>query len=314
MEDIVKKQKRVCLNEARRHWQVYLMMVPGIIILIIFLYLPMLGLTMCFNDFNPILGLRGFWESDWVGLKWFTKFVNSFYFERVMRNTLLMSIAKLLAGFWVPIAFALLLNEERNARIQKVVQTVSYMPHFLSWIVIIALMNALFSPSEGLINNIRTSINLQPIYYMGEEKYFYPMILGSSIWSDFGWSSIIYLAAISGIDQQMYEAAIIDGCSRLKQAWYITLPSIRPLIVMMLLLQIGGLMGSNFDQVFNYIGSNSSLYAIGDVIDTYVYRVGLTEFQLSYGAAVGLFRSVIALILLLSANWFTKRIGDDGLF
>lgn len=314
MEDIIKKQKRVCLNEARRHWQVYLMMVPGIIILIIFSYLPMLGLTMCFNDFNPILGLRGFWESDWVGLKWFTKFVNSFYFERVMRNTLLMSMAKLLAGFWVPIAFALLLNEERNARIQKVVQTVSYMPHFLSWIVIIALMNALFSPSEGLINNIRTSINLQPIYYMGEEKYFYPMILGSSIWSDFGWSSIIYLAAISGIDQQMYEAAIIDGCSRLKQSWYITLPSIRPLIVMMLLLQIGGLMGSNFDQVFNYIGSNSSLYAIGDVIDTYVYRVGLTEFQLSYGAAVGLFRSVIALILLLSANWFTKRIGDDGLF
>ena len=314
MEDIIKKQKRVCLNEARRHWQVYLMMVPGIIILIIFSYLPMLGLTMCFNDFNPILGLRGFWESDWVGLKWFTKFVNSFYFERVMRNTLLMSMAKLLAGFWVPIAFALLLNEERNARIQKVVQTVSYMPHFLSWIVIIALMNALFSPSEGLINNIRTSINLQPIYYMGEEKYFYPMILGSSIWSDFGWSSIIYLAAISGIDQQMYEAAIIDGCSRLKQAWYITLPSIRPLIVMMLLLQIGGLMGSNFDQVFNYIGSNSSLYAIGDVIDTYVYRVGLTEFQLSYGAAVGLCRSVIALILLLSANWFTKRIGDDGLF
>lgn len=173
MEDIIKKQKRVCLNEARRHWQVYLMMVPGIIILIIFSYLPMLGLTMCFNDFNPILGLRGFWESDWVGLKWFTKFVNSFYFERVMRNTLLMSMAKLLAGFWVPIAFALLLNEERNARIQKVVQTVSYMPHFLSWIVIIALMNALFSPSEGLINNIRTSINLQPIYYMGEEKYFY---------------------------------------------------------------------------------------------------------------------------------------------
>lgn len=314
MEDIIKKQKRVCLNEARRHWQVYLMMVPGIIILIIFSYLPMLGLTMCFNDFNPILGLRGFWESDWVGLKWFIKFVNSFYFERVMRNTLLMSMAKLLAGFWVPIAFALLLNEERNARIKKVVQTVSYMPHFLSWIVIIALMNALFSPSEGLINNIRTSINLQPIYYMGEEKYFYPMILGSSIWSDFGWSSIIYLAAISGIDQQMYEAAIIDGCSRLKQAWYITLPSVRPLIVMMLLLQIGGLMGSNFDQVFNYIGSNSSLYAIGDVIDTYVYRVGLTEFQLSYGAAVGLFRSVIALILLLSANWFTKRIGDDGLF
>ncbi len=314
MNSTINVRKRSRLSEAKQHWQIYLMMLPGIVLLILFAYLPMLGLTMCFNDFNPILGIRGFWESEWVGFKWFEKFINSFYFDRVMINTLMMSVAKLLTGFWVPIVFALLLNEERNPAIKKVVQTVSYMPHFLSWIVIIALMNALFSPSEGLVNNIRMSMGLKSIYFMGKEEYFYPMILGSSIWADFGWSSIIYLAAISGIDQQMYEAAIIDGCGRLKQAWYITLPSIGSLIVMMLLLNIGGLLSTNFDQVFNYIGSNSGLYAIGDVIDTYVYRVGLTEFQLSYGAAVGLFRSVIALILLTGSNWVTKRMGADGLF
>lgn len=299
---------------ARQRWQYYVMMLPGLVLLLLFAYLPMAGLTMCFNDYNPILGVRGFWESPWVGLKWFEKFIDSFYFGRLMRNTLLINIAKLLCGFWVPILFALLLNEERNRRYKKVVQTVSYMPYFISWVVVIAMMDAIFSPATGLVNNIRNSMGLQSIYYMGKSEYFYPMIVGSSIWKGFGWSSIIYLAAISGISQDMYEAAEIDGCNRFQRAWYITLPSIRTLIVMMLLLNIGGLLGSDFQQIFTYIGSNSSLYEAGDVIDTYVYRVGLTQMQLSFGAAVGLFRGVISLILLGGANWLTKRLGEEGLF
>lgn len=299
---------------ARQRWQYYVMMLPGLVLLLLFAYLPMAGLTMCFNDYNPILGVRGFWESPWVGLKWFEKFIDSFYFGRLMRNTLLINIAKLLCGFWVPILFALLLNEERNRRYKKVVQTVSYMPYFISWVVVIAMMDAIFSPATGLVNNIRNSMGLQSIYYMGKSEYFYPMIVGSSIWKGFGWSSIIYLAAISGISQDMYEAAEIDGCNRFQRAWYITLPSIRTLIVMMLLLNIGGLLGSDFQQIFTYIGSNSSLYEVGDVIDTYVYRVGLTQMQLSFGAAVGLFRGVISLILLDGANWLTKRLGEEGLF
>lgn len=307
-------RKHSSLLQVKRHWQIYLMMLPGIALVLVFAYLPMAGLVMCFNDFNPILGIRGFWESDWVGFKWFEKFINSFYFERIMSNTLLINLAKLATGFWVPIVFALLLNEERNRILKKVVQTVSYMPYFISWVVAIALMDSIFSPTSGLVNNIRTSVGLKAIYYMGEEQYFYPMILGSSIWKSFGWSSIVYLAAISGIGAEMYEAAIIDGCTRLKQAWYITLPTIRPLIVMMLLLNIGGLLNSDFQQMFCYIGNNSSLYAIGDVIDTYVYRVGLTEFQLSFGAAVGLFRGVIALVLLTGSNWLVKRMGEEGLF
>lgn len=290
------------------------MMLPGILVVLTFAYLPMLGLIMCFNDFNPILGIRGFWQSEWVGLKWFDKFIHSFYFDRIISNTLLINIAKLLCGFWVPIVFALLLNEERNGLLKKCIQTVSYMPYFISWVVAIALMESLFSPTSGLVNNIRTSTGMSSIYFMGKEEYFYPMIIGSSIWKGFGWSSIVYLAAISGIGTEMYEAAIIDGCSRIKQAWYITLPTIRPLIVMMLLLNVGGLLTSDFQQLFCYIGSNTSLYEIGDVIDTYVYRVGLTEFQLSFGAAVGLFRGVIALILLSASNWFVKRIGEEGLF
>ena len=299
---------------ARRSWGIYVMMLPGLVVVLLFAYLPMFGITMAINDFNPIFGVAGFWKSEWVGFKWFTKFIDSFYFARIMGNTLIINLLKLAFGFWVPILFALLLNEERNTRIRKTVQTVSYLPHFISWVVGIALMQALFSPTNGMLNQIRASMGLAPIYYMGVPEYFYAMIIGSSIWKTFGWSSIIYLAAISGISSEMYEAAVIDGCSRIKQAWYITLPTIRPLIVMLLLLNIGGMLGSDFEQIFNYLGDNARLYPIGDVIDTYVYRVGLTQFQLSYGAAVGLFRGVIALALLGGANMIAKRAGEEGLY
>lgn len=307
-------RKRSKLSIVRERWRIYVMMLPGLVVLILFAYLPMFGLTMCFNDYNPILGIRGFWESEWVGLKWFQKFVSSFYFGRLMRNTLLINLAKLGFGFWVPILFALLLNEETNPKLKKVVQTVSYMPYFISWVTVIAMMEALFSPTIGLVNNIRTSLGAAPIYYMGKSEYFYPMIVGSSIWKGFGWSSIIYLAAMSGISEEMYEAAELDGCTRVQRAWYITLPTIRPLIVMMLLLNIGGLLGSDFQQIFTYIGSNSTLYEVGDVIATYVYRVGLSGLQLSFGSAVGLFTGVISLILLGIGNFLAKRLGEEGLF
>lgn len=310
----ISAKPRSKLRIARERWRIYVMMLPGLVVLILFAYLPMFGLTMCFNDYNPILGIRGFWESEWVGLKWFQKFIHSFYFGRLMRNTLLINLAKLGFGFWVPILFALLLNEETNPKFKKVIQTVSYMPYFISWVTVMAMMEALFSPTIGLINNVRTSLGAAPIYYMGKSEYFYPMIVGSSIWKGFGWSSIIYLAAMSGISEEMYEAAELDGCSRVQRAWYITLPSIRPLIVMMLLLNIGGLLGSDFQQIFTYIGSNSSLYEVGDVIATYVYRVGLSGLQLSFGAAVGLFTGVISLVLLGIGNFLAKRLGEEGLF
>lgn len=311
---VISVKPRSKLQIARERWRIYVMMLPGLVILILFAYLPMFGLTMCFNDYNPILGVKGFWQSEWVGLKWFEKFINSFYFERLMRNTLLINLAKLGFGFWVPILFALLLNEETNRMFKKTVQTVSYMPYFISWVTVMAMMEALFSPTIGMVNNIRTTLGQQPIYFMGKPEYFYPMIVGSSIWKSFGWSSIIYLAAMAGISEEMYEAAELDGCSRVQRAWYITLPTIRPLIVMMLLLNIGGLLGSDFQQIFTYIGSNSSLYEVGDVIATYVYRVGLSGLQLSFGAAVGLFTGVISLILLGIGNFLAKRLGEEGLF
>jgi putative aldouronate transport system permease protein len=311
---VVSVKPRSKLQIARERWRIYAMMLPGLVILILFAYLPMLGLTMCFNDYNPILGIKGFWQSEWVGLKWFEKFITSFYFERLMRNTLLINLAKLGFGFWVPILFALLLNEETNQKLKKTVQTVSYMPYFISWVTVMAMMEALFSPTIGMVNNIRTALGAAPIYFMGKSEYFYPMIVGSSIWKSFGWSSIIYLAAMSGISEEMYEAAELDGCSHMQRAWYITLPTIRPLIVMMLLLNIGGLLGSDFQQIFTYIGSNSSLYEVGDVIATYVYRVGLSGLQLSFGAAVGLFTGVISLILLGGGNFLAKRLGEEGLF
>ena len=315
MQVMANRQKASPLLKAARHWQIYAMMLPGLLLILLFHYLPMLGLVMCFNDFNPILGVQGFWQSEWVGLKWFEKFINSFYFERIMRNTLLINIAKLLCGFWVPIVFALLLNEERNRIVKKTVQTVSYMPYFISWVVTIALMDSLFSPTSGLVNNIRNSMALPSIYFMGKEEYFYPMIIGSSIWKGFGWSSIIYIAALAGVDAQLHEAAQIDGASRVQRIWHVDFPHIKPTIMILLIMGIGNIMSVGFEKA--YLMQNNLNLQHSELISTYVYRIGLSgegRTDFSYATAIGLFNSVINLVLILGANTLSRKLSQTSLF
>lgn len=306
--------RRTVWGRIKEHWMYYAMMTPGFAIVLVFAYLPMVGLVIAFNDYNPIFGVSGFWKSEWVGLKWFVKFFKSFFFERLMVNTLLINFTKLLFMFPIPIFFALLLNEVRCRWYKKTIQTVTYLPHFISWVVIVGMMSSMLSPTTGFVNNIIAALGGEKIYFMNSESWFYPLIVGSAVWCNFGWDSIIYLAAISGVDTEMYESAVLDGCSRFKQALYITLPSIKSLIVMMLILKIGGLINADFAQILAYIGNNTALYKIGDVIDTYVYRIGIQNLQLSYATAIGMFKGVIALIMLGGANLLAKKIGEDGVF
>jgi len=298
----------------RRNAWIYAMMTPALLLFLTFSYLPMVGIIISFNDYKINKGFAGIFQSKWVGFQWFTRFFESYYFKRLMVNTLTVNIMKLVIGFPAPILFALLLNEVKNKYYKKVVQTVSYMPHFVSWVVVMQILNGLLSPSQGIINNIIKSFGGEAIYFTNELSWYYPLIIGTSVWKGFGWGSIVYLAAIAGVDVEMYEAAVLDGCGRLKQAWYITLPSIKSLIVMMLILNMGSLINADFQQIFVYVGSNTALYDIADVIDTYVYRIGLSSMKMSYATAIGLFKSVISLIMLTLSDFVSKKLGEDGIF
>ena len=315
MSQLYVERKQSLGVRVRRSAWLYAMMAPALLLFLMFSYLPMVGILISFKDYNIITGFPGIFSSKWVGFQWFKKFFESYYFGRLMYNTLKVNLLKLFFGFPAPIIFALLLNEVRSKPFKKVVQTVSYMPHFVSWVVVMQIINSFLSPTQGIINKWITSMGGKAIYFIAEPSWYFPLIVGSAVWKGFGWGSIIYLAAISGIDMEMYEAAVLDGCSRIKQVWYITLPSIKALIVMMLILNVGQLINADFGQIFIYISGNTKLYDIADVIDTYVYRIGLASTRgMSYATAIGLFKSVISLILLSIADFVSKRLGEEGIF
>jgi putative aldouronate transport system permease protein len=233
-------------------------------------------------------------------------------FGEVFRNTLLISIYKLIAGFPAPIIFALFLNEIRQVRFKKTVQTISYLPHFVSWVVLGGLFMQFLSPSTGPINVILKSLGMEPIYFLAEPKWFRSVLVTTSVWKGFGWGSIVYLAAITSISPQLYDAADIDGAGRFRKMWYITLPEMIPVITIMLIFSIGGIVGDDFDQIFNLY--NEAVYNVGDVLSTYIYRVGLIDMKYSFSAAVGLFRNVISFALVFLANFVAKRINEYGIW
>ena len=307
------KNKFTLAVRLRRNMWLYVLMLPALALIFVFHYMPIVGILIAFNDFKPNKGFAGIFTSNWVGLQWFIRFFTSFFFARVMSNTFIINILKLLFSFPAPIIFALLLNEVVNKPIKKIVQTVSYLPHFVSWVVVINIMVGLFSPDMGFINSLIKQGGGAAINFMSMHEYFYPMIVGSSVWKSFGFGSIIYLAAIASIDQEMYEAAVIDGCGRLKQVWYITLPSIKQLILMLLILNVGQLINSDFQQIFLYMGSNKSLQNIGQVIDVYVYDVGLASMNMSFATAIGVFKGVVALIMVGGANFISTRLGEESI-
>lgn len=301
-----KNRSRVLKKILEDKW-LYLMLVPGVIYFLLFKYGPMFGLTAAFKDYMPFLG---FFESEWVGFKHFNRFFNDSSFLRLFKNTLSISLLKLAFFFPAPILLALFLNEVRVGWFKKAVQSLTYFPHFLSWVVIVGITYSLFTTEGGIVNNLIESLGFEPVNFLSSKVWFRPMIVIQNIWKETGWGSIIFLAALSGVEVQMYEAAKIDGASRIKQIWYITLPSIKSTIVTMLILNLGDIMKTSFDQIF--LMQNALNKDVADVFDTYVYRMGLVSGQLSYSTAVGLFKSVVGLILVLLADFIAKKIGEEG--
>ena len=283
-------------------------LIPTIYFLI-FAYLPMGGLVMAFQKYSAG---RGFFHSPFVGFKWFTEFFNSIYFGRVVGNTLMLSIQELIFGFPLPIIFALLVNELRNKDYKKFVQTVSYLPHFISTVIICGLIFDLFNADMGIVNQFRESMGLDKIAFLTQPEWFRPLYVGSGIWQGVGWGSIIYLAALAGIDTQMYEAAVVDGAGKFKQMIYITLPSLIPVIMTLLILRMGHVMSVGFEKVL--LLYSPAVYETGDVISTFVYRRGIIDNQYSFASAVGLFNSFVNLILVVLANKLSKKLTDVGLW
>lgn len=288
----------------------FLLLAPVIIWYTVFAYGPMYGIQLAFKDYF----IRdGIWGSPWVGLKHFEYlFTASPDFLKIIKNTLIISFYHIIFGFPAPIILALLFNELRFSFFKKVAQTISYLPHFLSWIVIGGILIALLSPNSGVVNYIIQWLGFDPIYFLGSEKYFRFTLVMSGIWKEIGWGTIIYLAALASIDSQMYEAAVLDGANRWKQTLFITIPSILPVIAILLILRVGSVLDAGFDQVLTLY--SPAVYGVADTLDTYVYRIGLQNFQFSLTTAVGLFKNVVGLILVLFANFITKKMGQEGLY
>ncbi|MRN55407.1 ABC transporter permease subunit [Paenibacillus monticola] len=293
---------------VQRHLQT--MALLGVVWMIIFNYIPMYGIIIAFKEYNIVKSIS---EAPWVGLAHFREFLDDDNLASVIKNTLGISLIKLVIGFPLPIIFALFLNEIRSIRFKKTIQTISYLPHFLSWVVLGGIL-ATWLSDVGIINHILMALHMidQPISYLAEPKYFWTIIITSDIWKELGWSAIIYLAAIAGVSPEMYEAATIDGAGRFQKMWFVTLPAIKSTISILFILSVSGVLNSNFDQIL--VLRNSLNDSASNVIDYYVYYTGLLSGRFSYSAAVGLFKSVIALILLLIANQVSKKINDTSLF
>lgn len=293
---------------AQKHLQT--MALLGVVWMIIFNYIPMYGLIISFKEYNIVKSIA---EAPWVGLEHFREFLDDEDLPNVIKNTLGISLIKLLIGFPLPIIFALFLNEVRSLRYKKAIQTISYLPHFLSWVVLGGIL-ATWLADVGIINNILLALNVidKPITYLAEPSYFWTIIITSDIWKELGWSAIIYLAAIAGVSPEMYEAATIDGAGRFQKMWYVTLPSIRGTISILFILAVSGVLNSNFDQIL--VLRNSLNDSASNVIDYYIYHTGIISNRFSYSAAVTLIKAVIALILLLIANQVSKKINDTSLF
>nr|WP_236013668.1 ABC transporter permease subunit [Paenibacillus glycanilyticus] len=280
----------------------YLLLVPGLIFLLVFKYMPMYGVVIAFQDFNIFSGIGG---SEWVGLDQFQKLIHSDDFTRVLTNTLLISLYKIVLLFPIPIVVALLLNEVRKMLFKRTIQTIIYLPHFLSWVIISGLFVTLLSPTDGLVNQIITLFGGKPISFLQDNSFFRSVVVFTAGWKEIGWNAIIFIAAIAGIDQEQYEAASIDGAGRIRKMISITLPGIMPTIILMLILRIGSLLEAGTEQILTMY--NPLVYDSGDVIGTYVYRMGLGQQDYSFSTAVGLFNSLVGFILIISGNMLSKK-------
>lgn len=306
---VSRKRSGRAIRAILRHWQLYVLIAPVLIYFIVFHYMPMYGVQIAFKDFIATKGIGG---SPWVGFKHFERFFDSYFFWRLLKNTLGISLYELAVGFPIPIVLALMINEVRHGKYKKFVQTVTYAPHFLSTVVLVGIVIMFLSPTSGIVNTIIKAFGGEPIFFMTEPEWFKTIYVLSGVWQQMGWSSIIYLAALAGIDPGLHEAAKVDGATRLQRIWHINLPGIMPTVVILLILNIGSLMGVGFEKVF--LMQNSLNNESSDVISTYVYRSGLLGAQYSFAAAVGLFNSVVNFILLLTVNRIARAVNQASLW
>lgn len=292
-----------------RYWDLYLMVLPALVFLLVFKYAPMYGVVIAFKDYNVMQGIL---NSPWVGFQYFRELFLFDEFPQVVRNTLIISLMKLIVGFPAPIVLALMLNELVLPRFKRIVQTVTYVPHFISWVVVGGIVIDMLSPNTGIVNRIIQALGSQPIFFMSDEKLFRWILVFSDIWKEAGWGAIVYLAALLGINEELFQAATVDGAGRWRQIWHVSLPGIRSTIVILLLLRIGNVLDAGFEQVL--VMYNPTVYEVADIIDTYVFRIGLGQMQFGLTTAAGLFKSVIGCVLLIGANWLARKMGEDGIF
>ncbi len=297
-------------KRAWRELPLHLMIIPGLVFIALFSYIPMSGIVIAFQKFIPAKGLFG--DQKWIGWDNFNYVMDLPSFSQVLWNTLYIASFKLVLGLLVPIIFAILLNELKNELIKRSIQTTIYLPYFLSWVVLGGILIDLLSPSGGIVNAMLKSFGIEPVFFLGDNKWFPFTLITSDIWKNFGYGTIVYLAAITGIDPGLYEAATIDGANRWKKAWHITLPGMRMVIVLLSVLSLGQLLNAGFDQVFNLY--SPQVYESGDILDTFVYRIGLLDAQYGVATAVGFFKSIVSFVLIAGSYFFAYRFAKYRIF
>ena len=307
------------MNHKRSLWYyikrdrfMYLLLLPGVLWYFIFHYVPMYGVIIAFKDYKPFFGIEGIFTSKWVGLQWFRKFFQSVYCARLLKNTFLLSFYSLAVNFPSAILLALFLNELKGKLFKKTVQTISYLPHFLSAVIVCGIVREMVSTDSGLFNALIKLFGGKPIPFLSRPEWFRTIYISSGLWQGIGWSSIIYLAAMSGLDQELYDAARIDGAGVLKRMRHITIPGIRQVISIQLILAVGGILSVGAEKIL--LLYNPQIYSTADVISTYVYREGLGNQNYSFGTAVGLFGSLVHMVLILGTNFIAKKMGEEGIW
>lgn len=303
------KKRKNTIKLMKQNYQLYFFLIPAVVFIALFMYGPLYGLLMAFQNFRPSDGIMG---SQWVGLKWFERFFSTPKCWDIIRNTLTVSIYSLIAGFPFPICLAIILNYVKNLRFKKFAQTVTYMPYFISTVVLVAMMNLFFSPTSGFVNTIIKNFGGEPVYFMGISSLFPHMYVWSGIWQSMGYSSIIYIAALSGVSPELHESAVIDGANILQRIWNIDIPTIMPTMVILLIMSCGNIMNVGYEKV--YLMQNDLVIDTAEVISTYVYKQGLINNQYGYSTAIGLMNNVINFIVLVCANKLSNKVFGSGLW
>lgn len=309
VKSISRKKKQGITAILKKEWPLYLMLLPAVAIILIYSYGPMLGSCIAFQNFIPAKGIFG---SGWVGWANFKRLFSLPNFNQVLLNTVSISLQKMVWGIVIPVIFAILLNEVSNKIFKKVFQTLIYVPNFLSWIILAGIMTDILSPSGGIVNQILSYFNIGPIFFLGEPQYFQGTIIVTDIWQRFGFGTVVYLAALTGIDPALYESAQMDGANRWQQTLHITLPGLKPMIVLMTILSMGSVLNAGFDQIFNMY--SPQVYETGDILDTLIYRLGMEQAQFSLATAAGLFKSAISFVFVVTSYYLADKFADYRVF